>query len=230
LSADEPPDHLWQSLSPPWQACLALVWEAYCDDCTPIAAVVTDAAGNILSTGRNRIRPRHKMDGHGRGWEIAHAETEALHNLDYAGLDPHPCILYTTTEPCPMCIGTFYMSGLRTLYYAARDPYAGSVDLLGTTWYMSRKPVTVHGPDPRLEPILTALFAEQEIHRHDERLPEDHLWQKYRKTIPEGVTLGLQLARSRTLVDLRDRQRDAREMLNEISSRNSNEQIGKEQQ
>ena len=72
---------------------------------------------------------------------MAHAEVEALQKLDFDAIDPHSCALYTTTEPCPMCMGTFYMSGIRTLHYASREPYSGSTNLLGTTWYLSRKPI-----------------------------------------------------------------------------------------
>ena len=62
-----------------------------------------------------------------------------------------------------MCMGTFYMSGLRTLHFASRDPYAGSVDLLGKTWYLSKKPIKVFGPaNPALEIIIMAMAVEQE--------------------------------------------------------------------
>jgi tRNA(adenine34) deaminase len=153
---------MWSDLLEPWQVCFELAWEAYCDDCIPIGAVVTDADGRILARGRNRIIPRRLWAQQpSPGVEIAHAELEALQRLDYAGLDQHSCSLYTTTEPCPMCMGAFYMSGVRTLHYAARDPYAGSVNMLGSTSYLSRKPIKVSGPDPALESIIVGLFVEQ---------------------------------------------------------------------
>jgi len=184
---------MWETLTRPWQACLELAWEAYCEDCLPIGAVVTDSSGDVLAQGRNRVYPRSKWDGHSRGVEIAHAEVEALHNLDYAGLDRHACALFTTTEPCPMCMGTFYMSGLRTLNYAARDPWAGSVNLLGKTWYLDRKPIKVIGPDALLESILVALFVEQELRFHDGLLPESQFWEMVREAIPGGIVLGRRL-------------------------------------
>jgi hypothetical protein len=49
---------MWSDLTPAWQACLELAWEAYCDDCIPIGAVVTDEGGVVLSRGRNRVYPR----------------------------------------------------------------------------------------------------------------------------------------------------------------------------
>jgi tRNA(adenine34) deaminase len=204
---------MWETLSTPWQACLELAWEAYCDDCYPIGAVVTGPDGIILSRGRNRIYEKVKATWHTNGAELAHAEVEALRGLDLHVLDPHACVLYTTTEPCPMCMGTFYMSGLRTLYYAARDPYAGSVNLLGKTWYLSRKTIKVSGPDLLLEPIVVALFVEQDARIHSQELPAGIFWEMYREAIPSGVEFGLELARKGNFQDLRKRGASTKEMI-----------------
>ena len=185
---------MWSDLLEPWQVCLEMAWEAYCDDCIPIGAVVTKVDGTVLSRGRNRVHPRKMWNQKtSQGVEIAHAELEALQHLDYAGLDQHSCILYTTTEPCPMCMGAFYMSGVRKLHFAARDPFAGSVNILGSTWYLSRKPIKVSGPDPALESAIVALFVEQELGFHAGKFPEGLFWEMYGKAIPEGIGLGKHL-------------------------------------
>jgi tRNA(adenine34) deaminase len=194
---------MWTELSKPWQACLELAWEAYCDDCIPIGAVVTGPDGEILSHGRNRIYEKVKPGGV-NGAALAHAETEALQGLDLDRVDAHRCTLYTTTEPCPMCMGTFYMSGLRTLHYAARDPYAGSTNLLGTTWYLSQKPIEISGPDTRLETIVVALFTEQDAHFHNDQFPAGVFWEMYAKTLPEGIGLGQRLYEQGELKTLRE--------------------------
>lgn len=209
---------MWSDLLLPWQACLELAWEAYCEDCIPIGAVVTGPDGAILVRGRNRIYEQVKPGGHTNGAALAHAEVEALRALDLDAVDPHLCTLYTTTEPCPMCMGTFYMSGLRTLWYAARDPYAGSVDLLGANWYMSRKPVRVSGPDSLLEPLVISLFAEQDARMHGGQLPEGLFWKRYTEAIPQGVHLGLELAQAGTLLELRQRGALAKEVFETLSS------------
>jgi tRNA(adenine34) deaminase len=184
---------MWSDLIRPWQACLELAWQAYCDDCYPIGAVVTDADGNVLSRGRNRIYENKTRRGRSPGSELAHAEVEALQTLDYGSLDHHSCILYTTTEPCPMCTGMLYMSGLRTIHYAARDPWAGSLNLLGTTLYMRRKSFKIVGPDPALEPLLVALYTEQDLRFHSGKLPDGLFWEMYAKTFPEGIRAGQSL-------------------------------------
>jgi tRNA(adenine34) deaminase len=185
---------MWSDLLKPWQVCLELAWEAYCEDCVPIGAVVTDTEGKILSRGRNRVYPRYLWEQRpSLGAEIAHAELEALQSLDYTGLDQHSCVLYTTTEPCPMCMGVLYMSGLRTLHFAARDPFAGSTNMLGTTWYLSHKQIKVSGPDPMLESAIVSLFVEQELGLHDGKLPEGPFLEMYGKAIPAGIDLGRRL-------------------------------------
>ncbi|HEX7541955.1 MAG TPA: nucleoside deaminase [Anaerolineales bacterium] len=208
---------MWADLLKPWQVCLELAWEAYCDDCYPIGAVVTDADGNVLTRGRNRIYEKTTRLGRLPGNEIAHAEVEALQALDYAAVDQHTCILYTTTEPCPMCMGMFYMSGLRTLHYAARDPWAGSVNMLGTTWYLSRKQIKVIGPlDQLVETILVAMFVEQDCSFHDGQLPEGAYYPRLAEVVSPGIAFGKRLWQSGQLRQMRQVGIPADEVFNRL--------------
>lgn len=208
---------MWSDLVKPWQVCFELAWEAYCNDCIPIGAVVTDADGNILSNGRNRIYTKSPLYDHPAGNELAHAEVEALQGFRYGSVDQHTCILYTTTEPCPMCMGMFYMSGLRTLNYAARDPFAGSANLLGTTWYLSRKPIKVSGPQQSLESVITAMFVEQELNFHGGKLPESLFWDMYRKALPDGFVLGQSWYDQGSLKTMREGNIDASEVYKRLA-------------
>ena len=210
---------MWNELSLPWQAALELAWQAYCDGCYPIGAVVTDADGNILARGRNRVYPKRLWVGPARGVDIAHAEVEALRDLYYAGINPHICCLYTTTEPCAMCMGTFYMSGLRTLYFASRDPYAGSVDLLGKTWYLTSKLINVVGPiNPDLEIILMAMATEQDFSLHGGELPDNIVYQRWAKVLPRALELGKKLGCSGELSAMRKMGAGSAEVFNWLIS------------
>jgi len=210
---------MWSELLKPWQVCLELAWEAYCDDCIPIGAVVTDANGKILSSGRNRVYPRWMWEQRpSPGVEIAHAELEALQRLDYSGLDQHSCSLYTTTEPCPMCMGALYMSGVRTLHFAARDPFAGSLNMLGTTWYLTRKSINSSDPDLALESILVSLFVEQELGFHEGKFPEGLFWEMYAKAIPGGISLGQRLYEQGELKTMRKSGLLAREVYDRLTT------------
>lgn len=136
----------WSELSPAWQACLGEAWTAHCSGNTPVGAVVVDKDGKIISLGRNRIRDLEAPPGLAYDNQLAHAELNALLALPRVTGDIHSCAIYTSLEPCPLCMGAIYMSGLRKLFFAAEDAYAGSTDLLGKTWYLAHKPIQVSGP------------------------------------------------------------------------------------
>jgi tRNA(adenine34) deaminase len=197
---------LWDCFSIPWRAALGMAWEAYCDDCIPIGAVATDTNGNVLSYGRNRIYSVRMSDGRRHGNTLAHAEIDALNQVDYDAFDPHNGILYTTTEPCPMCLGAFYMSGFRTIHYASRDPYGGSIDLLGATQYLRRKTIRVFSPfNPALEIVLAALYIEYELVLGNRHIRKTALYPAWQQVIPRGVALGEALAHDS---ELRKRRKD----------------------
>jgi tRNA(adenine34) deaminase len=211
---------MWDSLSPPWQATMELVWEAYCDNCLPIAAIITDADGTILARGRNRIRGKRTNPHDFRtGNRLAHAEVEALNNLDYNFADRHSCILFTSTEPCPMCLGTFYMAGLRTIHYASRDPYAGSINLLGKTPYLSVKSIQVFEPNsPELEIIIMALYVEKELHDLKGNCQGHVVFDAWSPVVPQSMVLGKKLYHSGTLRHMRDAGSSIQEVIDTITN------------
>ena len=143
------PDDLWTRLPVPWRACVELAWEAYQAGSLPIGAVVADAEGKVISRGRNRIHERSGEDGYLFGHKLAHAELNALVTLDNDGCDPDECTLYTTTEPCPLCVGALRMSDVGGVRYAAREPWGGSAAMFETVPYLKRGNVRVTGPEDR---------------------------------------------------------------------------------
>ncbi|MCL2377285.1 MAG: hypothetical protein FWC76_07825 [Defluviitaleaceae bacterium] len=46
---------MWTSLEKPWQMAMDLAWESFKSGSLPIAAVIVDANGQIISAGRNQI-------------------------------------------------------------------------------------------------------------------------------------------------------------------------------
>lgn len=194
---------MWATLSPPWHACLEEAWASSCAGSIPVGAVVTDAAGQILARARNRTFER---DGERAPFQLnplAHAEVGALSAVDYADIDPHTCVLYTSQEPCPLCVGALYMSGVREVRFAGRDPYAGSTDLLGATPYLRRKPVHVVPPASAvLESVVTALTVEFGLRRGFRAAPAVWL-PSWRDALPEAVALGEDVFRSGWLEAMR---------------------------
>jgi tRNA(adenine34) deaminase len=84
---------IWERLSPIWQCCIEEAWAAYCHGSLPHGAVVTDAQGNIVGKGRNRIRERSAEGRQFAANRLAHAELNALVDMDWRAVDVYGCKL-----------------------------------------------------------------------------------------------------------------------------------------
>lgn len=149
---------MWSDLSMVWQAAFAEGWEAFKKGSVPIGAAICDENGEIICTGRNR---RGELTDGNR--KIAHAETDCLFRLD---TEKHPAFrrytLYACMEPCPMCMGTLVMSGLRRLRAAARDGYCGAVHYRDFSRYIMSKNIDVifEGGDLELVQLTMQIYYE----------------------------------------------------------------------
>ncbi len=101
------------------KAALRLAQKAAAEGEVPVGAVVV-CNGKIVGRGRNRRETKKNA--------LCHAEIEAIHKAckKLGGWRLHRCDLYVTLEPCPMCTGAIINSRIKTLYYGAPDPKAGS--------------------------------------------------------------------------------------------------------
>lgn len=78
----------------------------------PFGAVVVNAAG-ILSEASNKVVGSHDPTAHAEILAIRKAcEITGSHNLN-------DCTIYCSCEPCPMCLGAIYWSGIKKVFYAA---------------------------------------------------------------------------------------------------------------
>ncbi len=207
----------WDSLPFPWQVCLEEAWLAYCAGCVPVGAVITASDGEIISRGRNRIIDPCVQEGLIHNTVLAHAELNALIVLPKGKHDLRTCILYTILEPCPLCLGALYMSGVCKFYYAARDPWAGSVNLLGATPYLSRKPVQAVGPsNPDLEQIVIAIqvvsFLQGVIDGTSRVL------ETWRGVFPQFVAFGEQVFAAQLLPQFRTKNPPVSNLINQLFS------------
>ena len=81
------------------------------------AVVVRD--GTIVGEGLNHAAALFDPSSHGEVEAVKDA-CRKLQTLDLSG-----CDLYTSCEPCSMCVATMRIVGIRTLYYAASLAQAG---------------------------------------------------------------------------------------------------------
>jgi guanine deaminase len=77
----------------------------------PFASVIAKD-GKIIAEGANRVTATNDPTAHGEVVAIRKA-CRALGDFQLAG-----CDLYTTCEPCPMCLGAIYWARLSRVFYA----------------------------------------------------------------------------------------------------------------
>jgi len=79
----------------------------------PFGALVVDENGQILVTARNNAVPP-------KGDPTQHAERLAcsLVGRQFTAAQLATATLYTSTEPCAMCAGAIYWTGIRRIVYA----------------------------------------------------------------------------------------------------------------
>ncbi len=151
---------MWSDLPREWQICLEEGWNAYVAGSLPIGAAIFDPNGKLISQACSQIGHKGDLKSSVHDNPLAHAELNVLLEMFTCKSEPHKVVLYTLLEPCPLCMGAIYMAGVRQVWYAARDAFAGSANLIGKTEYLSRKPVKVtHLADHELELVVTALHV-----------------------------------------------------------------------
>ncbi|WP_372746448.1 nucleoside deaminase [Lutibacter sp.] len=87
----------------------------------PFGAIIVKN-GEIIAEGYNSVTSKNDP--------TAHAEVVAIRNacekLDSFQLDD--CIIYTSCEPCPMCLGAIYWARPKKVYYACTREDAANID------------------------------------------------------------------------------------------------------
>ena len=76
----------------------------------PFGAVIAKD-GEIIATGANRVTSENDPTAHAEINAIR-AAAEKLGTFDLAG-----CEIYSSCEPCPMCLGAIYWAHLDRLFY-----------------------------------------------------------------------------------------------------------------
>lgn len=97
----------------------------------PIGAVIVHS-GTIISRGSNRI---NTMDS-----ELEHAEINAMNSCaSYLRKNARECILYTTVEPCMMCLSTLIMANIRNVVFAVEDKYLDIAHFIDSNPYIEKR-------------------------------------------------------------------------------------------
>ncbi len=117
----------------------------------PFGALLADGEGRVLLTAENTVVTGRDATGH--------AETNLVRraSAEFGRKRLRECSLYTSTEPCAMCAGAIYWSGIGTVVYAlaetalhelaGEDPDNLTLQLpCRAVFAAGRRPVLVRGP------------------------------------------------------------------------------------
>ena len=122
-----------------WKRIFLLEWESVCEKSKAIAALIVSENGEIISEGRNKTG-EHTIPNP----SVSHAEVEAIRNLD---IKKHPHVklytLYAALEPCPMCMGTMVMGGIRNIIIGAHDDHGGAMHLIEHSKFLKDKNIKI---------------------------------------------------------------------------------------
>ena len=87
----------------------------------PFGAVIVKN-GKVIAEGANRVAPNNDPTAHAEVMAIRKACRE-LETFDLGG-----CTIYSSCEPCPMCLSALYWAGVKRICYANTKLDAAAID------------------------------------------------------------------------------------------------------
>ncbi len=84
------------------------------------AVIVRD--GEVVSTGVNQVTVINDP--------TAHAEVQAIRNAcrDLGTFQLKDCVVYSSCEPCPMCLSALYWAGVKKIFFGNTQEDADKID------------------------------------------------------------------------------------------------------
>ncbi len=97
---------------------------------SPFGAVIVKD-GEVIATDHNRVVPNNDPTAHAEVMCIRSA-CQKLQTFDLSG-----CILYTSCEPCPMCLNAIKWANIREIWYSSDRHDADNIGFRDNTFYES---------------------------------------------------------------------------------------------
>ena len=118
---------------------------ALANDGGPFGAVITKD-GKVLSRGHNEVLKTNDPTAHAEMVAIRRA-AQALGSYDLSG-----CEIYSSCEPCPMCLAAIYWSRISTVYFGCTKEDAAAIGFDDKAIYDYIKNPAAYQQDLRLVP------------------------------------------------------------------------------
>lgn len=87
----------------------------------PFGAIIVSAEGDIIGRGRNQVIATNDPTAHAEVTAIRDA-CRRMGNFHLEG-----AVLYTSCEPCPMCLSAIYWAHIKAVYYGSDRHDAGRI-------------------------------------------------------------------------------------------------------
>lgn len=128
----------------------------------PFGAILVSHDNQVLLTAENTVLTNKDSTGHAET-NLVRLATQRFSSVELAG-----CTLYASTEPCAMCAGAIYWSGIGRVVYALSE--IALYDIIGPSsdhlylpcrevFSHSQRNIEVLGPEPSLDEAARAVHA-----------------------------------------------------------------------
>ncbi len=127
------------------------------DDSVPVGGPfgsVIYKNGNLVAGGYNHVLANHDPSAHGEVQAIREA-CQKLGTWDLSG-----CVLYTSCEPCPMCLMTCKWANIEKIYFAATRKDAADIGFKDDDLYQLLKPGVYATPLPECREDAVAVMRQ----------------------------------------------------------------------
>lgn len=88
----------------------------------PFGAVIVSPEGEVIATGVNRVTANNDPTAHAEVSAIR-AACQKVHDFKL-----HGCTVYSSCEPCPMCLSALYWAGVRRICFGNTKADAKAID------------------------------------------------------------------------------------------------------
>lgn len=103
----------------------------------PVGAVIVHGT-DVVARGRNAIESRED--------DLHHAEHHAISQIpNFLWRHRRQCTLYSTLEPCALCVGAAVYSAIDRLVWGAPDPLCGTARMIESVPYYRKKRLVTFG-------------------------------------------------------------------------------------
>lgn len=88
----------------------------------PFGAVIVSPEGEVIATGVNRVTATNDPTAHAEVSAIR-AACQKVHDFKL-----HGCTVYSSCEPCPMCLSALYWAGVKRICFGNTKADAKAID------------------------------------------------------------------------------------------------------